>query len=266
MAASFPDKVANSNEEMAQRDDSNNGQDLSHDKQISAVREDHDFAEGSAIINLSSDGLVRNRSTLHVAFMSFVLASIPYGLATSLFYPLVNGGPATIIWGWLSVSVIILCVAASLAEITSVHPTAGGVYYQTFMLLRGKWQRPISWICGFTYLAGNILITLAVNFGSTGFLIASVNVFESEPGVGIFQASVYQQFLVFVAITILCNLTSALGNRWLPVLDVGYPIGLTMVPKLTSLSTDLQHLLDFRRSHCHHGLHLSPSTRRSPFN
>jgi hypothetical protein len=70
--------------------------------------------------------LTRSRSTLQVAFMSFVLASIPWGLSTTLYYPLVNGGPVTIIWGWILVSLIILCVAASLGEITSVYPTAGG--------------------------------------------------------------------------------------------------------------------------------------------
>lgn len=70
--------------------------------------------------------LSRNRSTAQVAFMSFVLASIPYGLATTLYYPLVGGGPVDIIWGWVLVSLIIVCVAASLGEITSVYPTAGG--------------------------------------------------------------------------------------------------------------------------------------------
>ena len=70
--------------------------------------------------------LSRNRSTLQVAFMSFVLASIPYGLATTLGFPIVGGGPVDIIWGWVAVSLIIVCVAASLGEITSVYPTAGG--------------------------------------------------------------------------------------------------------------------------------------------
>jgi hypothetical protein len=72
--------------------------------------------------------LSRNRSTLQVAFMSFVLASIPYGLATTLYYPLIGGGPVDIIWGWVAVSMIIVCVAVSLGEITSVYPTAGGTF------------------------------------------------------------------------------------------------------------------------------------------
>ncbi|KAL8970146.1 MAG: hypothetical protein Q9197_003962 [Variospora fuerteventurae] len=163
--------------------------------------------------------LVRSRSTLQVAFMSFVLASIPYGLATTLYYPIAGGGPANIIWGWLTVSLIILCVAASLGEITSVFPTSGGVYYQTFMLA-GPWYRLIvSWICGWAFVVGNIAITLAVNFGTTLFFAACINVFESEPEVGIFAAEPYQIYLIFFAITLLCNAVAALGNKWLPYLD-----------------------------------------------
>lgn len=80
--------------------------------------------------------LSRNRSTAQVAFMSFVLASIPYGLATTLYYPLLGGGPVDIIWGWVLVSLIIICVAASLGEITSVYPTAGGISRQFQSLFR----------------------------------------------------------------------------------------------------------------------------------
>ncbi|KAL4886155.1 putative amino acid permease [Aspergillus karnatakaensis] len=166
-----------------------------------------------------TDALVRSRSTFHVVFMAFVLAAIPYGLATSLYYPLINGGPATIIWGWFTTSMIIICVAVSLAEITSVYPTAGGVYYQTYMLLPQSSRKLGSWICGSAYAFGNILITLAVNFGTTGFIIGCINIFESAPGVPIFPATTYQQFLLFVAVTLLCNTTSSLGNRWLPLLD-----------------------------------------------
>ncbi|KAL8994774.1 MAG: hypothetical protein Q9188_006973 [Gyalolechia gomerana] len=163
--------------------------------------------------------LLRSRSTLQVAFMSFVLAAIPYGLATTLYYPLAGGGPVNIIWGWFAVSVIVLCVAASLGEITSVYPTSGGVYYQTFMLAAPSYRLIMSWICGWAFVVGNITITLAVNFGTTLFFAACINVFESEPGVGIFAAETWQVYLIFFAITLLCNAVSALGNRWLPWLD-----------------------------------------------
>ncbi|KAI1846025.1 hypothetical protein JX265_000949 [Neoarthrinium moseri] len=163
--------------------------------------------------------LSRNRSTLQVAFMSFVLASIPYGLATTLYYPLVGGGPVDIIWGWVAVSLIIICVAASLGEITSVYPTAGGVYYQTWMLSPPKWRHIAAWTCGWLYVVGNITITLAVNFGTALFLVACVNVFETAEGEGVLAGETYEVFLIFLGLTLLCNAVSSLGNRWLPILD-----------------------------------------------
>ena len=163
--------------------------------------------------------LSRNRSTLQVAFMSFVLASIPYGLATTLYYPLVGGGPVTIVWGWVAVSMIIVCVAASLGEITSVYPVAGGVYYQSFMLAPAEWRRIAAWVCGWLYVVGNITITLAVNFATTTFLIGCINIFgtDEEP---IIAGEAYHTFLLFLGITLLCNAVSSLCNRWLPWIDV----------------------------------------------
>lgn len=195
--------------------------------------------------------LCRNRSTWQVAFMSFVLASIPYGLATTMFYPLVGGGPVNIIWGWVCVSIIIVCVAISLGEITSVYPTAGGVYYQTFMLAPPWCRKIASWICGWLYVIGNITITLAVNFGTTLFLIACINVFEDDDGVGVFQAQTYQVFLIFLGITLLCNAVSSLGNKWLPILDVRRQYtGVVQANK-----ADLCYILDLCRHYSHHNLH-----------
>jgi hypothetical protein len=88
------------------------------------------------------------------------------------------------------------------------------------MLAPPAWRRVASWICGWLFVVGNITITLAVNFGTTLFFVACINVYESEPGVGIFEAETYQVFLIFLAITLFCNLVSSLGNRWLPILDV----------------------------------------------
>ncbi|GAB7359478.1 hypothetical protein MBLNU230_g6124t1 [Neophaeotheca triangularis] len=163
--------------------------------------------------------LVRSRTTWQVAFMSFVLASVPYGLATTLIYPLTGGGPVTIIWGWLGVCTIILCVAISLGEITSVYPTAGGVYYQTFMLSPKSSQRILAWICGWSYTLGNIIITLSVNFGTTLFFLGCINVFTNDAGEGIWAYETYHVYLVFLAITLLCNAISSLANKWLPILD-----------------------------------------------
>ncbi len=220
----------------------------------------HNFAHGDAKVDLSSNNeveqggpndadnllsamgykseLVRSRSTLQVAFMSFVLASVPYGLATTLYYPIVGGGPANIIWGWLAVSLIIMCVAASLGEITSVYPTAGGVYYQTFMITPPAYRKIASWVCGWCFVVGNITITLSVQFATALFFVACINVFQTgdpQNPVGILAGSAWQVYLIFLAITLFCNAVAALGNRWLPWLDVSRPRKISSYPVLTDL-------------------------------
>jgi len=196
--------------------------------------------------------LARNRSIWQVTFMCFILSSVPYGLSTTLYYPLVAGGPANIIWGWVLISFLILCVAISLAEITSVYPTAGGVYYQTFVLSPLWCRRVASWICGWSYVAGNITITLAVNFGTTLLFVACLDVFEKAPGVGItddFQA--YQIFLIFLGITLLTHAISAFGNKWLPWLEVCGPACPISWSCTNYCRVDFRHFLDYRRLDCH---------------
>lgn len=91
------------------------------------------------------------------------------------------------------------------------------------MLTPPKYRALASWICGWLFVVGNMSITLSVNFATAQFLGACINVFESEPGKGIFAGETYQVFLIFVAITLLCNAVSSLGNRWLPWIDVSMP-------------------------------------------
>lgn len=88
------------------------------------------------------------------------------------------------------------------------------------MLAPHSWRHIAAWICGWLYTVGNITITLAVNFGTALFLVGCIGVFENSAGEPIYEATTWQMYLIFFAITVLCNLISALGNRWLPILDV----------------------------------------------
>ena len=164
--------------------------------------------------------LARTKSTVGIICMTFILTAMPYGSSSSLYYPLINGGSSTVVWGFLLVSLIMVCLAASLAEITSVYPTAGGVYYQTFMLGSLQWRRIAAWICGWSFVLGTVIICLSVGFGFTLYLIACVNVFDTSDGSPFWEPETYQVFLIFLAFTLLCNATSVLGNARLHILDV----------------------------------------------
>ena len=74
--------------------------------------------------------LPRSLSMLSILGLSFAIMAVPFGLSTTLYITLTDGQSVTIIWGWVLVSLISLSIAASLAEICAVYPTAGGQYQE----------------------------------------------------------------------------------------------------------------------------------------
>lgn len=71
--------------------------------------------------------LPRNLSMMSILGLSFAIMAVPFGISTTMSISLTNGQAVTVLWGWVLVSLISLCIAASLAEICAVFPTAGGV-------------------------------------------------------------------------------------------------------------------------------------------
>ncbi|KAJ2968500.1 hypothetical protein NUW58_g10209 [Xylaria curta] len=87
------------------------------------------------------------------------------------------------------------------------------------MLAPESYRKLAAWICGWLYVVGNITITLSVNFATALFLVGCINVFETPEGQPVLEGSAYQVFLIFLGITLLCNLVCSLCNKWLPILD-----------------------------------------------
>lgn len=111
-----------------------------------------DHGGGAADDDLARMGykaeLPRSLSMLSVLGLSFAIMAVPYGLSTTFLYSLANGQSVTVLWGWVMLSLISICIAASLAEICSVFPTAGGVYYWAALLSTPEWAPIASWITG----------------------------------------------------------------------------------------------------------------------
>src|ERR1044071_3291957 len=66
--------------------------------------------------------------------ISFSIISILTGAVMLFGYGLKFAGPVINTVGWPIVSVFTLCVAASMAELASAYPTAGGLYYWSLRL------------------------------------------------------------------------------------------------------------------------------------
>ncbi|KAG0258202.1 hypothetical protein BG011_003435 [Mortierella polycephala] len=104
--------------------------------------------------------------------VSFSIVSILTGL-TSLYGTALNsGGPAVIIWGWVFVSAMSMCVAASMAEICSSYPTSGGLYFWSSKLAGDKGPF-YAWVTGWWNLLGQFGCTAGIDFG-LAILLCSV--------------------------------------------------------------------------------------------
>ena len=102
--------------------------------------------------------------------VSFSIISVLTGTVLLYGYGLKFGGPIINTLGWPIVSVFVLCVAASMAEIASAYPTAGGLYYWAFRLGGREW----AWSCAWLNLIGQITITAGVNIGAATYLTGLV--------------------------------------------------------------------------------------------
>ncbi|KAF8688930.1 APC amino acid permease, partial [Rhizoctonia solani] len=63
-----------------------------------------------------------------------IIALLP-SIASCLVYSLPYGGPVSMVWGWLTASVLILFVGLALAELASAAPTSGGQTYGIYIAI-----------------------------------------------------------------------------------------------------------------------------------
>lgn len=154
--------------------------------------------------------LPRSLSMLSVLGLSFAIMAVPYGLSTTFYITLSNGQSVTIIWGWVLLSFLSIAIAASLAEICSVYPTAGGVYYWSALLSDPKWAPIASWITGWLTLVGNWTVTLSINFGGAQLILSAISLWDED-----FVANEWQTILCFWAAMLVCYLINIFGSRYL---------------------------------------------------
>ncbi|KAK9902676.1 hypothetical protein WJX75_002307 [Coccomyxa subellipsoidea] len=76
-----------------------------------------------------------------------------------------DGGPATAVWGWISVALMNIFVALSMAEIVSAYPIAGGPYFWCIELTNNEPKYVIiGWITGWLNVLGQFASTAFIAF------------------------------------------------------------------------------------------------------
>ncbi|MEZ4295016.1 MAG: amino acid permease [Polyangiaceae bacterium] len=102
--------------------------------------------------------------------VSFSIISILTGAVLLYGYGLKLSGPAINTVGWPLVALLTLTVAASMAEITSAWPTAGGLYFWAFRL----GGRGTAWVVAWLNMVGQVTITAGINVAAAMYGIGAV--------------------------------------------------------------------------------------------
>ena len=102
--------------------------------------------------------------------ISFSIISILTGAVILYDYGLAWAGTAAVVIGWPLVTVFVLAIAASMSELASSYPTAGGLYYWASKMKNKEW----GWWTAWFNLIGQFAIVAGIDYAAAGFLNATI--------------------------------------------------------------------------------------------
>src|SRR5215467_7320412 len=146
--------------------------------------------------------------------ISFSIISILTGAVLLFGYGLKLAGPIVNTVGWPVVSLMTLTVAASMAELSSAYPPAGGLYFWAFRLGGRGW----AWVTAWLNMIGQVTITAGINVAAAIYIIGAVTRIMNIPAdatIPVFGSptSWYFQLFVMVLIMIPQVLINVLGIK-----------------------------------------------------
>ncbi|KAL1411975.1 hypothetical protein Q8F55_002969 [Vanrija albida] len=156
----------------------------------------------------------RNMTMIGVLGLSFAIMAVPLGVSLMLGTFLTCGGPVTMVYGWTFVSGVSMCMASSLAEICSVYPTSGGVYYWSAMLSPPKFSRFASYLTGWFAVVSNWTLAGSIAFGGSQLVLAAVTLFHED-----YVPTAWQTLLVYWAALAVEFVINLYGNDYIDRLN-----------------------------------------------
>jgi amino acid transporter len=124
------------------------------------------------------------------------------------------------VWGWAVMSVGILLVGLSMAELASAAPTSGGLYFWTFSLSSPRYRNILCWIVGYSNTIGSIAAVASIDWGAATQIAAAANIGSN----GTYEASNAHLFGIYAAVVITHGIVCGLATRVLAKLQTVYVI------------------------------------------
>ncbi|MCY7394666.1 MAG: amino acid permease [Nocardioides sp.] len=148
--------------------------------------------------------LSRTWSSFSNFAISFSIISILAGCFTTFGQGFNNGGPIAISWGWPVVSLFILIIGFTMAELVSAYPTSGGIYWWAAKLGGPK----AGFFAGWLNLIGLVAVTASVAYGCATFIDLTLSTYSTSYADGYSLSRVFVIFLVVLGLASVLNIFS----------------------------------------------------------
>ncbi|TVY15136.1 putative amino-acid permease [Lachnellula arida] len=140
-----------------------------------------------------------------------VLGSVPATYGT----PLSLGGPAAAVWAWFIGSIMASFTSASVSELVSAYPTAGGMYFVTKSVVPPEHAALWAWVIGWLNLLGQGAGVASVSYTVGQMILATATMnsrYDGVAGTYAYTPTPLQIVLLTIAFLVffgvICSLTT----------------------------------------------------------
>jgi amino acid transporter len=158
--------------------------------------------------------LVRRMGPFGAFAVPFSNISILTGPVTLFGFALATGGPVALVWTWLVLGPLVLCVALALAQICAAFPTSGALYYWSAQLAR-RHKVLASWVTAWLNALGQLAGTAAAAYSTALFLGAFLALFWG------FTITPVETLGLFAVIIVVCAAANSCAVQIVSVLNRG---------------------------------------------
>lgn len=145
--------------------------------------------------------------------VGFGLTNSWFGISVSMVTGISSGGPMMIVYGIIIVALISVCVGASLGELSSAYPHAGGQFWWSLKLAPPQHKRFAAYLCGSFAYAGSVFTTASTTLSVAAELVGMYALMHPD-----FTVKRWHVFVCFEVLHVFLLIFNCFG-RSLPIIS-----------------------------------------------
>ncbi|KAJ1306034.1 hypothetical protein OPQ81_010747 [Rhizoctonia solani] len=157
-----------------------------------------------------------NIATISFAFSIMGMCS---SISTTFNTPLTLGGPASVVWCWILGATMCFTLGASIAEIVSAFPTAGGLYTASAQLVPPSQRAIVGWVVGWLNMLGQVAGISSTEFGLANMIWGAVVISKNDENFVVTQGMVVG---LMAGLLVIHGILNSLATKYLARMTSGF--------------------------------------------